>query len=168
MQGKNIRYHLSKKIQDWANSVDDSEIKDLILTKTMITGGAIVSLLQGEMPHDYDVYFRDGQSLLKVAEYYVKKYIASAYPEIKEDEVANCQSSSAVSGMKKKRSGRLSMATYQLWTNALEYLSEVKALLLLVHRSKTSKTERRWLKSMRMQRLPTKKTNTRIITGLCT
>ena len=86
MQGRNIRYHLSKKIQDWANSVDDSEIKDLILTKTMITGGAIVSLLQGEMPHDYDVYFRDGQSLLKVAEYYVKKYIASAYPEVKEDE----------------------------------------------------------------------------------
>ena len=33
MQGKNIRYHLSKKIQDWANSVDDSEIKDLILTE---------------------------------------------------------------------------------------------------------------------------------------
>ena len=74
MQGKNIKYHLRKKIEDWANSIENEEVKSLVLNKTIITGGAIVSLLQGEIPHDYDVYFRDPDSLLKVASYCVEKY----------------------------------------------------------------------------------------------
>lgn len=75
MNSKNIRNHLFNKVEDWAKSVSDPEIKDCILNDTIITGGAIVSLLMNEKPHDYDVYFRTEESLKKVAEYYVKKYI---------------------------------------------------------------------------------------------
>lgn len=32
MQGKNIKIHLNKKLLDWANSVNDPEIEDIILT----------------------------------------------------------------------------------------------------------------------------------------
>lgn len=78
MQGKNIKKHIKKKISEWAESVPDEEIKKLILNNTMVTGGAIVSLLQDEEPHDYDVYFRDKESLKKVATYYVNKYIEKA------------------------------------------------------------------------------------------
>ncbi|MFA6619414.1 MAG: hypothetical protein WCT23_10150 [Candidatus Neomarinimicrobiota bacterium] len=78
MQGKNIKKHIKNKIKDWADSVQDEEIKNLILNNTMVTGGAIVSLLQDEEPHDYDIYFRDKESLKKVATYYVNKYIEKA------------------------------------------------------------------------------------------
>lgn len=78
MQGKNIKKHLHNKIYDWANNVEDEEIKNLILTKTIVTGGAIVSLLQDEEPKDYDVYFTDIESLEKVAKYYINKFIDNA------------------------------------------------------------------------------------------
>lgn len=74
MQGKNIKVHLKRKIGDWVSSVDDETIKDAISDNAIITGGAIVSLLQDEKPHDYDVYFRNEKALIQVAEYYVKKY----------------------------------------------------------------------------------------------
>lgn len=74
MQGKNIKVHLKRKIGDWVSSVDDEAIKDAISDNAIITGGAIVSLLQDEKPHDYDVYFRNEKALIQVAEYYVKKY----------------------------------------------------------------------------------------------
>jgi hypothetical protein len=51
MQGKNIKKHNKNKIKNWADSVQDEEIKNLILNNTMVTGGAIVSLLQDEEPH---------------------------------------------------------------------------------------------------------------------
>jgi hypothetical protein len=63
MQGKNIKKHIKNKIEDWAKNIDNEEIKNLVLTNTIVTGGAIVSLLQDEEPHDYDIYFRDIESL---------------------------------------------------------------------------------------------------------
>lgn len=78
MLGKNIRIHLKKKIQDWASSVEDAQVKKAILEKTLITGGAIVSLLQDEEPNDYDVYFKDAESCLLVAQYYVNQFLENA------------------------------------------------------------------------------------------
>lgn len=79
MQGKNIRNHIRRKIEQWAESVTDNDgVKSAILDSTFVTGGAIVSLLQGDEPHDYDVYFRDEKSLIEVAEYYVQRYAATA------------------------------------------------------------------------------------------
>lgn len=74
MNSKNIKKALKAKINDWVKSVDDDGIKKEILDNVIITGGAIVSLLTGDTVHDYDVYFRDKESLVKVAEYYIKKW----------------------------------------------------------------------------------------------
>lgn len=74
MLGKNIKIHLAKKLTDWANSVDNPEISEIILTKTIISGGSIVSLLNDEEPKDYDVYIKDLESLLKISNYYLDKY----------------------------------------------------------------------------------------------
>lgn len=86
MNSAHIRNNLNKKLNDWADHVDDEHIKDLILNKTIITGGSIVSLLQGEEPHDYDVYFRDAESLKDVAEYYVNKFNEAVKEKESEDE----------------------------------------------------------------------------------
>lgn len=74
MNSKNLKKALNAKLNDWLKSVDDSEIKKEIKENVIITGGAIVSLLTGEKVNDYDVYFRTKESLVKVAEYYVKKW----------------------------------------------------------------------------------------------
>ena len=74
MNSKNLKKALNAKLTDWLKSVDDSEIKKEIKDNVIITGGAIVSLLTGEKVNDYDVYFRTQKSLVRVAEYYIKKW----------------------------------------------------------------------------------------------
>lgn len=74
MNSKNIKKSLNAKLKDWLSSVDDNEIKKEIKENVLITGGAIVSLLTGDTVHDYDVYFRTQESLVKVAQYYITKW----------------------------------------------------------------------------------------------
>jgi len=77
LQTKTIAKICRAKIEDWAKSVrkaGNEEIANIISTKTMITGGALVSLLSGEPVNDYDIYFRDKESTLRVAAYYVELF----------------------------------------------------------------------------------------------
>lgn len=80
MNRKNIKAVLSKKFKDFVNSIEDKEVSFLVENNSIITGGSIVSLLLGEEVHDYDIYFTDKNTTLKVAEYYVKKFNES-HPE---------------------------------------------------------------------------------------
>ena len=74
MNSKNIKKHLNAKLRDWLESIDDEEVKKVIKSNTIITGGAMVSLLTGENVHDYDVYFRTKDACTTVAKYYVDKW----------------------------------------------------------------------------------------------
>lgn len=85
MKGKNVKTHLKRKIGDWIANINDQTVKDAILENAIITGGAIVSLLQDEKPRDYDIYFRNEESLKLVAEYYVKKYIEANKEKFEEE-----------------------------------------------------------------------------------
>lgn len=70
MNGKNIAKALHAKLNDWIKSIDDSDVASAIKENAIITGGALVSLLQGEQPNDYDVYFKTKESCEAVAQYY--------------------------------------------------------------------------------------------------
>jgi|GEM_PF-326962 len=70
MNNKNIAKALNAKMTDWLKNIDDEAIKKEIKENAIITGGALVSLLQGESPNDYDVYFKTRESCEKVARYY--------------------------------------------------------------------------------------------------
>lgn len=74
MNSKTIKRHLNTKLRDWIGNIDDEEVKKVVKENTIITGGAIVSLLTGDIIHDYDVYFRTKEACVKVAEYYVGKW----------------------------------------------------------------------------------------------
>jgi hypothetical protein len=74
MVSKTIRKVLNRKLDDWLKYVDDENMKTLIRKNTIITGGAIVNLLQNEKPKDFDVYFRNRETVLAVANYYVGKF----------------------------------------------------------------------------------------------
>lgn len=70
MNSKNIKKSLKHKVDDWLKSIDSIRIQEIIKENAIITGGAIVSLLNGEKPNDYDIYFKTKESVLEVAKYY--------------------------------------------------------------------------------------------------
>lgn len=74
MNRKHINAQLCKVFNQFLESIENDQIKELLRNGTIITGGAIVSLLQGENPHDYDLYFKDFKTCYKIAEYFVNKF----------------------------------------------------------------------------------------------
>ena len=77
MNSKNIKRHLGNKLRDWIENIEDEIVKSIVKENTIITGGALVSLLTGETVHDYDVYFRTKEACIAVAKYYVDKWNAT-------------------------------------------------------------------------------------------
>lgn len=80
MNSKNIKKHLKAKVRDWVESIDNEDVKKTVLENTIVTGGALVSLLTGEPVHDYDVYFKTKEACANVAQYYIRKWNTS-HPE---------------------------------------------------------------------------------------
>jgi len=76
MNSKNIAKSLNAKLTDWCKHIDDEAVVKAIKNDAIITGGAIVSLLQGEPPNDYDVYFKTLETCKLVSQYYVDKWNA--------------------------------------------------------------------------------------------
>lgn len=74
MNSKNIVKSLDKKLSDWIDSIDDKDVKSRVERDAIVTGGAIVSLLNGETPNDYDVYFKSLETCILVAQYYARKW----------------------------------------------------------------------------------------------
>ena len=73
MNSRNIKSNLSKKFNEWADSIQDEKVRELVRVHSIITGGAITSLLLGEKPSDYDIYFDNFETTVKVANYYAQK-----------------------------------------------------------------------------------------------
>lgn len=74
MKPKTIKRILSQKHADFVNSIKDEEVKELVKNNSIITGGAIVSMLLNEPVNDFDYYFTDKETTEKVAKYFVNKY----------------------------------------------------------------------------------------------
>jgi hypothetical protein len=93
MIGKNIKKSLNSKIEDWLKSIEDAAVVKTIRENAIITGGAIVSMLNNEEVHDYDVYFRTKEACIKVATYYADLFNKThkSHVEIKvEDDRVQC------------------------------------------------------------------------------
>ena len=74
MNSKNIAKSLNAKLTYWVKTIEDEEVQRAVKNDAMITGGALVSLLNGEKPNDYDVYFKTLETCRLVAEYYAKQW----------------------------------------------------------------------------------------------
>ena len=74
MNQKHIKGHLRKKITEWINSIKDESLRQSVREEVIVTGGSIVSLLNGEKPNDYDVYLRTKATVKALTEYYVKQF----------------------------------------------------------------------------------------------
>ena len=89
MKSKTIKSILRKKHQSLIDSIEFQDIKNIFKNNSLITGGCIPSMLQGETPSDFDVYFKDKESAKLVAEYYLEKF--------KKDPPKSLQNSDALS-----------------------------------------------------------------------
>lgn len=74
MKAKTIKSVLQKKHNDFVASIKDEEVRKLVEKNSIITGGAIVSLLQNEKVNDFDYYFTNKETVLKVAKYFVDQF----------------------------------------------------------------------------------------------
>lgn len=74
MQAKTIKRVLRTKFNKFAESITDADVRNLVKRNSVITGGAIASLLTGEPVNDYDVYFTNAETVRAVAQYYTNKF----------------------------------------------------------------------------------------------
>lgn len=82
MNRKIINSVISKKVNSWLNSITDEKLKELIRPNIIVTGGCITSMLLNEEVNDFDIYFRNKETVKAVAEYYVKLF-KEQHPNIK-------------------------------------------------------------------------------------
>ena len=74
MKTKTIKSIIQKKINDWIESIEDDGVRTLARNNTIVTGGAIASMLLDEKVNDFDIYFKTRETAIAVAEYYVKRF----------------------------------------------------------------------------------------------
>lgn len=74
-KSKTIVGIVTSKINAWTNTITDEILRKRIKESYILTGGAIASLLQGQMPNDYDIYFDDVKVCRDVAHYYVNQHL---------------------------------------------------------------------------------------------
>lgn len=72
MKKQTINKIITKKFNDWLNSITDPIVKEAVRKNTIITGGCITSMFLKEKVNDFDVYFKDIRTTYLVAEYYAK------------------------------------------------------------------------------------------------
>ena len=81
MNRRTICRILQKKHEDFISSIKDERVRGLVDKKSIITGGAIASMLLNENIKDFDYYFLDKNTVREVAQYYVNQF-NETHPEI--------------------------------------------------------------------------------------
>ncbi len=74
MKRKTINAIITKKINNWLESIDDIILKNKIKKDIIVTGGCITSMLLNEKVNDFDIYFKTKESLKMISQYYVRKF----------------------------------------------------------------------------------------------
>lgn len=74
MKAKTIKAVLQKKFNALVDSIESAPVKELVKANTIITGGAIASMLLGERINDFDLYFKNRATAEAVARYYVDRF----------------------------------------------------------------------------------------------
>jgi hypothetical protein len=75
MRRKTIKAILAKKFKAFLDHVPNENIRKQIQENSIITGGAIASMLLGEDINDLDIYFRSKEVARDVARYYVDWFL---------------------------------------------------------------------------------------------
>jgi hypothetical protein len=72
-KAKTIEKTIRQKIKYWLKSITDEELRKSVEANYIVTGGAIASMLQGDLPNDYDIYLQNSDVAAQLAQYYLNK-----------------------------------------------------------------------------------------------
>ena len=70
MNKKTTHNIIKAKINKWLASITDAQLRGDVKESLIVSGGCIASLLCGEDVNDYDIYIRDMDVLMRLADYY--------------------------------------------------------------------------------------------------
>lgn len=71
MKRKTINTTISKKMEEWRQSLKDEKLKAGFYENVIVTGGCIPSMYLGEAVNDFDVYIKSMDYLISLAKYYL-------------------------------------------------------------------------------------------------
>lgn len=74
MQKKTANAIITKKMNEWFDSIKSARVRQLAVDNTIVTGGSIASMLLGESVNDYDVYFKTKEACYQIAKYYADQF----------------------------------------------------------------------------------------------
>jgi hypothetical protein len=77
MKTKTINKIITRKFEQWLKSITDEKVKELVKNNTIMTGGAIASMLLNEPVNDFDFYFKNKETTLAIANYYVNSFVSN-------------------------------------------------------------------------------------------
>lgn len=83
MKAKNVKSVIGKKFDHLLKNVRDEKIRTVLEENTILSGGAIASMLLNEDVNDYDLYFRTGDAALSIAKHYCEEFAANLPPRFK-------------------------------------------------------------------------------------
>lgn len=100
---KTIVKNIREKMDDWIKSISDEKLREQIKSDYIVTGGAIASMLQGQLPNDYDIYFKTPEIAKNVTDYYLNKISANnerveIFAEITEQGIKTVIKSAGIAG----------------------------------------------------------------------
>ena len=79
---KTIVQTIKRKIDGWLKTINDEELKEAVRKHYILTGGAIASMLQGDLPNDYDIYFDCPAVASRLAKYYLRQLVGEDFHEV--------------------------------------------------------------------------------------
>lgn len=85
MKSKTIKKVLRAKFNEWLASIEDEQVRAQARENTIITGGAIASMLLGEPVNDFDIYFRTAEAAQAIGQHYVTAFVAATKHPMKLD-----------------------------------------------------------------------------------
>lgn len=71
MQVKTIQKVVSSKLNEWLETISDQKLREDVKNNLLVSGGCITSMFLGEPVNDFDVYIKDINVLVRLANYYV-------------------------------------------------------------------------------------------------
>jgi hypothetical protein len=74
MKAKTINAIITKKVNDWLQTIEFESLRKLAHNNTIVTGGCIASMLLNEPVNDFDIYFKTQHAATEIAQYYVNKF----------------------------------------------------------------------------------------------
>lgn len=81
LKARTIKAVIRKKIDSWLASIEDEDLRKACAKEVIVTGGCIASMQLGEPVNDFDIYLQKKETVEKITDYYVKRFLAKRKPQ---------------------------------------------------------------------------------------